>query len=206
MLKAGLIGLGGMGRGHLNNYIRIMKEQGPIELVAVCDIDPEKAKSTLSAFSLYLRNNIDNLGQSEMIAFTKELSFINAYLDIERVRFDDELQIFFDIGVRDFSLPLLTVQPLVENAIKHGTSKKEGVSQLYITTAESDAFYEIRIRDTGVGFDAEHLPCDGHTHVGIRNVRQRLESLCGGTLTIESTLGVGTTALVKIPKAEVSKK
>lgn len=170
----------------------------------LCDIDPEKAKSTLSAFSLYLRNNIDNLGQSEMIPFEKELSFINAYLDIERVRFDDELQVFFDIGVRNFRLPPLTVQPLVENAVKHGTSKKEGASQLYISTAESDAFYEIKIRDTGVGFDIDKLPCDGHTHVGIRNVRQRLESLCGGTLTVESIPDVGTTVLIQIPKEETS--
>ena len=106
--------------------------------------------------------------------------------------------------MRNFRLPPLTVQPLVENAVKHGTSKKEGASQLYISTAESDAFYEIKIRDTGVGFDIDKLPCDGHTHVGIRNVRQRLESLCGGTLTVESIPDVGTTVLIQIPKEETS--
>lgn len=168
----------------------------------LCDLDPEKAKSTLSSFSTYLRNNINNLGQSEMIFFEKELSFVNAYLDIEKVRFDDELLISFDIGAADFKLPVLTVQPIVENAVKHGTSKKEGVSHLYITTRETDGFFEIEIRDTGVGFDTTNIKNDGNKHIGIDNVRQRLETLCNGTLTIESTLGVGTTALIQIPKTE----
>ena len=172
----------------------------------LCDIDPDKARSTISSFSMYLRNNIDNLGHSEMIFFEKELSFINAYLDIEKVRFDDELLITYDIGASNFKLPVLTVQPIVENAVKHGTSKKEGVSHLYITTRETDAFYEIEIRDTGVGFDIGDGQDDGHKHIGITNVRQRLESLCHGTLTIESARGVGTTALIKIPKTEASSK
>ena len=172
----------------------------------LCDIDPDKAKSTISSFSTYLRNNINNLDQSEMIYFEKELSFINAYLDIEKVRFDDELLISFDIGVSNFKLPVLTVQPIVENAVKHGTSKKEGVSHLYISTNETDAFYEIVIRDTGVGFDTSTPPNDGQKHIGISNVRQRLETLCGGTLTIESTPGVGTIASIKIPKTEMYSK
>ena len=168
----------------------------------LCDIDLEKAKTTLSSFSTYLRNNINNLEQSEMIFFEKELSFVNAYLDIEKIRFDDELLISFDIGVSDFKLPVLTVQPIVENAVKHGTSKKEGVSHLYISTRETDRFYEIEIRDTGVGFDSNLPQNDGNKHIGIDNVRQRLKSLCNGTLTIESAIGVGTTALIQIPKTE----
>jgi signal transduction histidine kinase len=169
----------------------------------LCDIDIEKAKSTLSSFSTYLRNNINNIDQSEMIYFEKELSFVNAYLEIEKVRFDDELLITFDIGILDFKLPVLTVQPIVENAIKHGTSKKEGVSHLYISTRENDAFYEIEIRDTGVGFDTSIHQNDDNKHIGISNVRQRLKMLCNGTLNVESTLGVGTTVLIKIPKTEV---
>ena len=172
----------------------------------LCDLDPAKAKSTISSFSTYLRNNINNLEQSEMIFFEKELSFINAYLDIEKVRFDDELLIFYDIAVTNFKLPVLTVQPIVENAVKHGTSKKEGVSHLYISTSESDQYFEVRIRDTGVGFDINQLPDDGQKHVGISSVRQRLKVLCNGTLTIESVPGVGTTAIIRIPKKEGSSK
>ena len=172
----------------------------------LCDIDPAKAKSTISSFSMYLRNNINNMGQSEMIHFEKELSFVNAYLDIEKVRFDDELQIVYDIGVSNFKLPVLTVQPIVENAVKHGTSKKEGVSFLYISTRDTAGFFEIEIRDTGIGFDTSIPPDDGQKHIGVCNVRQRLKALCNGTLTIESTPGVGTTAFIKIPKTEVYSK
>ena len=168
----------------------------------LCEIDPEIARSTIDAFSKYLRNNIDNLDRSEMIHFDKEMSFVKAYLDIEQVRFDDELQITFDLPVTNFKLPVLTVQPIVENAIKHGTSKKEGVSTLCISTRETATCYEIEIRDTGAGFDTNNLPNGEYKQIGIMNVRQRLTNLCNGTLTIESTIGEGTTALIQIPKQE----
>ena len=171
----------------------------------LCEIDPNVARSTISSFSEYLRNNIDTLGQSEMISFEKELSFVKTYLDIEKVRFDDELDIHFDIAVTDFKLPVLAVQPIVENAVKHGTSKKKGVAQLFISTVEKDDCYEICIRDTGVGFDTETYNDDGHKHIGIGSVRERLNNLCNGTLTIESKLGVGTTAIIKIPKKEIKR-
>lgn len=170
----------------------------------LCEIDPKVARSTISSFSEYLRNNIDTLGQSEMIAFEKELSFVKTYLDIEKVRFDDELEINFDIGVTDFKLPVLAIQPIVENAVKHGTSKKKGVAQLFISTVENDDCYMICIRDTGVGFDIETYNDDGHKHVGINNVKERLKNLCDGTLTIESEVGVGTCATIRIPKKEIN--
>ena len=139
-----------------------------------------------------------------MISFEKELSFVKTYLDIEKVRFDDELEITFDIGVTDFKLPVLAIQPIVENAVKHGTSKKKGVAQLFISTIENDDYYEICIRDTGVGFDTKTYNDDGHKHVGIDSVRERLKNLCHGTLTIESEVGVGTCATIRIPKKEIN--
>ena len=168
----------------------------------LCEIDPEIARSTINSFSKYLRNNIDNLDRSEMIHFDQEMSFVKAYLDIEKVRFDDELQITFDTPITNFKIPVLTVQPIVENAVKHGTSKKEGVSSLYIATRETDTCYEIEIRDTGVGFDVNDPLNDEHKHIGISNVKQRLKNLCDGTLTVESKCGEGTTAIIKIPKKE----
>lgn len=169
----------------------------------LCEINPELAKSTINSFSKYLRNNIDNLDCREMIHFDKEISFVKSYLDIEKVRFDDELQITFDLPVTNFKLPVLTIQPIVENAVKHGTSKKEGVSTLCISTRETDTCYEIEIRDTGVGFDTNHI-LDEHKHIGISNIRERLTHLCNGTLSIESTIGQGTTAIIQIPKKEES--
>lgn len=166
----------------------------------LCEINPDVARSTISSFSEYLRNNIDNLGHSDMIEFEKELSFVKTYLDIEKVRFDDELEISFNINATNFKLPVLTVQPIVENAVKHGTSKKEGGAKLFISTSETEAYYEIIIADTGVGFDTATPKNDGHKHVGINSVRQRLKNLCNGSLTIESTVGLGTTATIRIPK------
>jgi sensor histidine kinase YesM len=135
-----------------------------------------------------------------MIFFEKELSFVKTYLDIEKVRFDDELEIAFDIATTNFKLPVLTVQPLVENAVKHGTSKKEGTASLTVSTRETEEAYVITVSDTGVGFDPAACQTDGHKHVGIQSVRERLENLCGGTLTVESTPGVGTVATVRVPK------
>ena len=170
----------------------------------LCDINPSLARSTISSFSKYLRNNIDNLDRSEMIPFDKEISFVQAYLDIEKIRFYDELQITFDMPVTNFKIPVLTVQPIVENAVKHGTSKKERVSTLRISTRETDTCYEIEIRDTGAGFDPNRQLNDERKHIGIDNVRQRLKHLCDGTLTIESHIGEGTTATIQIPKKEES--
>ena len=172
----------------------------------LCETNPMRARSMVNSFAEYLRNNLSTLEEPGLISFETELAHVNTYLDIERVRFEDTLEIEYDIQCVDFSLPVLTVQPIVENAVKHGTSKKEGVSHLYISTAENEDSYEIEIRDTGVGFDASAAVDDGHKHIGITNVRQRLESLCNGTLTIDSTPRVGTVALIKIPKTEVSAK
>ena len=166
----------------------------------LCEFDPKLARSTIDSFSTYLRNNIDNLDRREMIHFDKEFSFVKAYLDIEKVRFDDELQITLDLPITNFKLPVLSMQPIVENAVKHGTSKKKGCSTLSISTRETDTCYEIEIRDTGVGFDTSALPSDEHKHIGISNVRQRLKQLCDGTLTLESEIGQGTTAVIRIPK------
>jgi sensor histidine kinase YesM len=94
------------------------------------------------------------------------------------------------------------VQPIVENAVKHGTSKKRGGGKVVISTCEEGADYVVRVSDTGVGFDPSLKKEDGKRHVGIENVRQRLANMCGGSLTIESESGVGTNATIRIPKGE----
>ena len=105
-----------------------------------------------------------------------------------------------DIKCVDFFLPVLTVQPIVENAVKHGTSKKRGGGRVTISTEENAESYIIKVADTGCGFDPSKPKNDGKRHVGIENVRQRLSNMCAGTLTIESQVGEGTLATIKIPK------
>ena len=166
----------------------------------LCETNPMLARSMVNSFSEYLRNNLSTLEETGLISFETELSHIKTYLEIEKIRFEDTLEIEYDIQCVDFSLPVLTVQPIVENAVKHGTSKKRGGGRVVISTLEDAENYIIKVSDTGCGFDVSKPKDDGKRHVGIENVRQRLSNMCGGSLTIESEVGVGTLATIKIPK------
>ena len=97
-------------------------------------------------------------------------------------------------------LPALTVQPLVENAVKHGICKAEKGGRVTISSRELDDRYKIEVSDNGVGFDGDTPPHDGKSHLGIENVRSRLSKLCGGTLKLSSEMGKGTSAVIILPK------
>ena len=107
----------------------------------------------------------------------------------------------WDIQSKDFMLPALSVQPLVENAVKHGVGQKVGGGIVTIHTCETDKEYIICIKDNGVGFDTEKAnEDDGESHVGIENTRKRLDMMLKARVEIESTKGIGTTACIMIPK------
>ena len=163
-----------------------------------CDRDPAQAKRMLNDFTRYLRANSANLTNQPMIPFTQELENLKAYLRIEQVRFQN-LKVEYDIAAEDFMLPCLSVQPLVENAIKHGIGKRRGnAGTVTIRTEELPDSFRITVTDDGVGYTG--IPTDGKPHLGIANIRERLELCCGGTLTIEGTPWQGTTAEICIPK------
>lgn len=166
----------------------------------LCETNPMRARAMVNSFAEYLRNNLSTLEDPGLISFETELSHVNTYLDIERIRFEDTLEVEYDIKCVDFRLPVLTVQPIVENAVKHGTSKKRGGGRVIISTEDDGENYVIKVSDTGVGFDPSKPKEDGKRHVGIENVRQRLSNMCAGSLTIESELGAGTLATIRIPK------
>ena len=166
----------------------------------LCETNPMRARSLVNSFAEYLRNNLSTLEETGLISFETELSHVKTYLDIEKVRFEDTLEIEYDIKCVDFSLPVLTVQPIVENAVKHGTSKKRGGGKVVISTEEDAESYIVKVADTGCGFDPNKPKNDGKMHVGIDNVRQRLSNACSGSLTIESEVGAGTLATIRIPK------
>lgn len=171
----------------------------------LCKENPESARKMVDKFSTYLRNNLDSLDQKTMIPFRKEFEHVQTYLELEKIRFDEELTVVYDIQAENFILPVLTVQPLVENAVKHGITKKRGGGVLTLATREEPERYVITVTDTGIGFDPAHYMDDGETHIGIENVRLRLDHMAGGRLTITSTPGVGTTAVIVIPKKEEAK-
>ena len=165
----------------------------------LCKRDPATAKAAVDNLADYLRANLDSLRFEKMVSFQRELEHTNAYLFIEKLRFGDDLQIACNIRCDDFMLPSLTLQPLVENAIRHGLCGKEDGGTITICAEKTDTEYQIAVIDDGVGFDPAETKKDGRSHVGLENVRERLMLLSGGTLTIISVPGVGTKAVIHLP-------
>ena len=164
----------------------------------LCEIDPKKAGELVHNFSKYLRGNFRELDNPKPISISQEMEHVRYYISIEKVRFPD-MTFTFEMKSEDFSLPALTVQPIVENAVKHGLMKLQDGGTIHVKTFETDTHYCISVEDDGAGFDTEILK-EEREHVGIRNIRGRLEAMVRGTLEIESTQGVGTKVLIKIPK------
>ena len=164
----------------------------------LCELDPPKAGELVHNFAKYLRGNFGELDNPKPILMSQEMEHVRHYISIENVRFPD-MTFSFEMNSEDFSLPALTVQPIVENAIKHGLMKLQKGGSIRVVSYETDTDYCIRVEDDGVGFDTSKL-LDEKKHIGIRNIRDRLKVMAGGKLEIESTQGVGTKVLITIPK------
>ena len=134
------------------------------------------------------------------IRFEEELQYVKVYLQLEEMRFAEDLKIQYQIEATDFFVPALSVQPLVENAVKHGICAQEEGGTLIVSSREYEDCFEVTVSDDGVGFDTSKNLSDERAHIGIHNVRQRLHMMCGGTLTIESRPGEGTIATIRLPK------
>lgn len=166
----------------------------------LCDIDPQKAKQAVTLFARYLRGNTESLTTAHCIPFEKELEHVKSYMALEQIRFEDELQVEYDIQAHGFLLPSLSLQPLVENAVRHGVSKKAGGGKVTIRTTETGDAFMVTVCDDGVGFDPDRIPQSRHMPVGIENVRNRLWSMCGGTLAVRGIPGAGVSAVITLPK------
>ena len=170
-------------------------------IIDLCDTAPQKAKAATVEFSRYLRGNMESIDRTGPIPFEKELEHTKLYLNIEQMRFAGDLQVRYDIACTGFSLPALTVEPLAENAVRHGVREKpDGRGTVVIATRETPDGYEITVTDDGPGFDPDRLPEDGQMHVGIANVRERLRQIVDGSLEYRSAPGEGTAAIIRIPK------
>ncbi|WP_198014850.1 sensor histidine kinase [Oribacterium sp. NK2B42] len=167
---------------------------------ALCEEDPGLAARAISEFSEYLRENIDFADKSEPVSFSEELNHIKTYVWLEKLRFPNKLNIEFDINCTSFLVPALSVQPMVENAIKHGVCKKKDGGTVRIGSFETGEHYIVSIADDGTGFDAAVHEDNGRKHLGIENSRYRIREMVGGSLTIESTPGKGTKVTIRIPK------
>ncbi len=165
----------------------------------LCGSDPEKAQQAVADFSDYLRANMDSLGKEGLVPFREELTHVKKYIALEKMRFERGLQVKYDLESDDFEIPVLTLQPIVENAVKHGIEKRPNGGTVTITTEEQDDGILLTVQDDGVGFDVNAPYPANRTHIGIRGVRERIERLEGGQMFIESQIGIGTTVVLKIP-------
>lgn len=171
----------------------------------LCTEDPEQAEQAVIDFASFLRGNVDSLSSTGLITFEKELEHVKHYLSLEKIRFGNRVNVVYDIENCDFMIPPLTIQPIVENAVRYGVTKKEEGGIVTIKTSETEDEYIITVSDNGVGFNVDNIKTkdDKRTHVGIENVRKRLITQCNGSLDIQSIPNEGTTITLKVSKGEV---
>ena len=182
--------------------------------------EESEAKDVLDHFTRYLRGNAEILTIRDLIPLSKELEIIDNYLYMAEKRFEDSIIVERDLRDMDFMVPALSVQILVENAIRHGIRKREdGSGTLWLSSYTKNKYHTIEVRDNGVGFDTKELidrweeesrtggadwlelqqKNPDQSHLGLINLRKRLEIQCDGGLSISSTIGEGTLARITIP-------
>ncbi len=168
---------------------------------ALCRSDPEKAEQAVGEFAQFLRHNMQSIESDRPILFFQELKHAQNYLALQKLRFGDDLNIVYDLGCEAFSLPTLTLQPLVENAVTHGIRRTEtGRGTVTIRSRELEDCYEVSVIDDGAGFDPAAGITGSGSHIALPNIRSRLARISGGSLHIVSAPGKGTTAAIRIPK------
>ena len=144
---------------------------------------------------------MDSITIRTPIPFEEELEHVGHYVSLQQLRFGEKLEVQYDLGCTDFKMPTLTLQPIVENAIRYGVRMApKGRGKVLVRTIEHPDCYEIDVIDNGPGFDVNKVPNDGMSHTGLKNVRERLAQVSGGELTVTSAPGEGTTVRMIIPK------
>ena len=168
-------------------------------IMYMCRTEPEEAEKTVGQFADYLRANMDSLTLKQCIQFETELKHVKTYWSLEEKRFGDKIRAVYDIQENSFMIPSLTIQPIVENAVKHGMRKGKQLTVTIRTYSDVNNYY-VEINDDGRGFDVNAFENDGKSHIGIKNVQQRIKMMCGGELMVNSVPDQGTDSVIKIPK------
>ena len=163
----------------------------------LCAKDPKKAQQVTMDFTTYLRKNFTAIASEDTIPFSDELEHTRAYLAVEQVQFEDNLCVEYDISHENFRLPPLTLQPIVENAVKHGMDPENVPLCIKIRTCETKFGSEIVVEDNGAGFSPSDD--DFEPNSALANIKKRLEMMCGGKLTIRPRKGGGTVVSMIIP-------
>ncbi len=164
----------------------------------LCIEDPGEAADALQHFSTFLRANLESMTDDTPVPVTKELDCIKEYVALEQADPANRFTVRYEITFTDFKVPLLSVEPMVENAIRHGIATKKSGGEVIIRTAREGDTAVITVEDNGSGFGSETMQQAKHRSVGIQNSRDRLELMCGGTLSIVNT-GNGTIVRMCVP-------
>lgn len=162
----------------------------------LCDQNPEKAKQVTLDFTTYLRKNFAAIASEDTVPFKDELEHTRAYLAVEQAQFEDSLFVKFVTPHILFRVPPLTLQPIVENAVKHGMKSCNDPIHISVTTRQTDTASEIIVEDDGPGYNPVD---DNEPHIALNNIRERLEMMCKGKLEIAPREGGGTVVKVTIP-------
>ena len=171
-----------------------------MSIYSLCNQDPQKARQVTMDFTNYLRKNFNAVASDSTIPFSAELEHTRAYLAVEQAQHDEMLIVNYDTPFMNFRLPPLTLQPIVENAVKHGMDPYAGPLHVSIRTQHTDNAVEIIVEDDGSGFDLS----DSNTpHTTLDNIRQRLEIMCNGSMNIESGDKKGTVVTIAIPSSHL---
>lgn len=175
-------------------------------IVSLTRTQPDNARRLLIHLGNYFRTNLQQ--EAEVVDLYKEIEHINSYVEIEKARFGDKLEIVYDIPESiNCKLPPLLLQPIVENAIKHGVLGKIEGGRVEIIARDNGKETKLVVKDNGVGISKEKLDClfdqiDNKESIGLKNVNERLKNKYGKEygLILESETNKGTTATMVIPK------
>ncbi len=168
-------------------------------IYVLCRDDPRQAMQVVESFTAYLQANFTAIAATKPIVFSDELRHTQAYLAVEAMRYGDKLKVEYDLKHTAFRLPALTLQPIVENAVKHGIgSGRMTEEHIVIRSSCQNGTAFLTVEDDGPGFDPDARP--GDAHIGTENVRQRLVLMCGGAMTLESSPEKGTVIRMVIPQ------
>ena len=154
-----------------------------IAVQELCYENPEKAAELINHFSMYLRNNIE-ASDNQLVPFSKEVEAVKEYLTLEYADSSKVFKTEFKLEYTEFELPSLSVEPLVENAVKHGIDRYSDRSEVHIISYKQGDNVFIEIRDNGKGFDMNKETL-GKGGIGLKNAKKRLELMCKGELTID---------------------
>lgn len=179
-------------------------------IMALSYTDVAKSRKLTTDFADYLRGSFSFSNVQKVAPFSSELALIQSYVEIEKARFKDRIRMEYEISevVQDVMLPPLLIQPLVENAIRHGIGSLLEGGLVRIKAYESEGFYWFEVEDNGEGMEKERLEQaltldwaepSSHSAVGLQNISKRLKFIYGTELSIDSKFGVGTKVTVKVP-------